>query len=377
MGRQFSLRHGFLSGILALVGMANNVAALTAGLTAVMVLTVTPAHAANPSANCSAGPTTTNLTIAYTAATLGTLQTATTPNISVSCTLNGSYKRSLSSFCKYGMLRDLASGANTIAVASLTDTATYTSVTVSNSGAPLKTISGYSAVTTTGSVGVLTPTDVNLASANFFANGSFTITFKLAATIAAAATSSATPGGTYTATLDSGTFWGPEATSSYVDACEEAHAVGQNKMSSNNINLTVTIPESCFISSVTAVNFGTVTSTASAVLANGVVAASCVLNKYYTIYLGDGNHRDGASSGWRNMTDGAGHYLQYQLYKESARTTIWDSTGGTATTGNAGGVNKYGQGSVENISVYGSIPAGAPLSAVGNYSDTVVVTLTY
>ena len=63
--------------------------------------------------------------------------------------------------------------------------------------------------------------------------------------------------------------------------------------------------------------------------------------------------------------------LNYNLYLDSTRTTIWgDGTGGSQA---------YSQSSLQpnqniNVSVYGRIPAGQDVSA-GNYSATVTATI--
>ncbi|MDP7873313.1 spore coat protein U domain-containing protein, partial [Acinetobacter pittii] len=94
------------------------------------------------------------------------------------------------------------------------------------------------------------------------------------------------------------------------------------------------------------------------------------------IYLGDGNNR--IAGGFRQMTNGSGQYIPYQLYQNSNYSAVWDTTGGVSAVGGSGGVSKTGSGNSQGTNVYGKIPQGTTIStAPGNYSDAIVVTVTY
>ena len=71
----------------------------------------------------------------------------------------------------------------------------------------------------------------------------------------------------------------------------------------------------------------------------------------------------------RQMTHGDTTKLNYQLYKENARTTVWgnDAASGVSFTATAGSNTE---------TVYGSITAGQSAS-FGAFNDFVQVTLTY
>ena len=70
--------------------------------------------------------------------------------------------------------------------------------------------------------------------------------------------------------------------------------------------------------------------------------------------------------------------LPYQLYKNDSRTTVWDATGGITNVGGSGGVLLPGTGGLQNSIVYGRIPKNVSMpNSVGQYTDTVVVTVTY
>jgi spore coat protein U-like protein len=68
----------------------------------------------------------------------------------------------------------------------------------------------------------------------------------------------------------------------------------------------------------------------------------------------------------RNAT----RYITYELYRNSARTQRWGNTLNTDT------VTGTGNGNIQNLSVYGRVPAQTTPNA-GTYTDVVVVTVTY
>jgi len=97
------------------------------------------------------------------------------------------------------------------------------------------------------------------------------------------------------------------------------------------------------------------------------------LSVQYTISLSAGG---GGSYGARRMTTGgAPTTLAYQLYRDSAGTSVWgDGSAGTVTVQGVEALVLLGSG--RNIPVYGRLPARQNV-APGVYADTVVVTVTY
>jgi spore coat protein U-like protein len=86
---------------------------------------------------------------------------------------------------------------------------------------------------------------------------------------------------------------------------------------------------------------------------------TCTPGTGYAITMGPGLHNDGQ----RRMNSGS-DYVVYELYKDFDRGQVWGSISGV------------GDGTTDQIPVYGRVPA--PQSpAVGSYSDTVVVTISY
>lgn len=133
-------------------------------------------------------------------------------------------------------------------------------------------------------------------------------------------------------------------------------------------NVKVTITSTCDIhtTAATDVNFGTVSSTGTSIDQAGSLTANCTPGTTYTIALDNGVN---ALAGQRRMINGTTNYVAYNLYQDTARTTVWGSTDGTSTYAGTG------TGANQAIPVYGRIPSAN--SPAGSYTDTVTATVTY
>jgi spore coat protein U-like protein len=142
-------------------------------------------------------------------------------------------------------------------------------------------------------------------------------------------------------------------------------ATGANALSvSNTFQTRITIIADCEINSPTDLEFGT-----HGLLKNNIDAAAtfnvrCTQNVGYAISLDNGQN---ASGGTSRMTDGNGNFVTYELYQDSGRTTLWDTTNTVSGTGT--GVD-------QSYTIYGRVPPQATPPA-GNYADTVTITVTY
>jgi len=126
---------------------------------------------------------------------------------------------------------------------------------------------------------------------------------------------------------------------------------------------------SCTIS-VTAVAFGTYNVfTTTADDSTGTITYSCnTTARNISIALSDGSS---STFSPRTLRKGS-EILQYNLYRNAARTNIWgDGTGGTSVYTRANPPN----GNV-SLTIYGRIPAQQDVSA-GNYSDTVSAVINF
>lgn len=101
----------------------------------------------------------------------------------------------------------------------------------------------------------------------------------------------------------------------------------------------------------------------------GTVSVSCTNATPYNVGL-DAGAGTGATVTNRKLTSGA-NTLTYQIYRDSARTLNWGNTAGTDT------IAGTGNGSAQSITAYGRIVSGQTTAAVGSYTDTVTVTITY
>ena len=130
--------------------------------------------------------------------------------------------------------------------------------------------------------------------------------------------------------------------------------------------VTATVLKLC---SVTATNlaFGDYTPTAASDQTS-TLTVLCTTNTPYTIALNLGT---ATSPTTRTMTSaGASTTLNYLLYRDSTRTSIWGETTSTDTLAGTG------SGTNQAITVYGRVPANQRPQP-GAYTDTVTVTLTY
>ncbi len=126
----------------------------------------------------------------------------------------------------------------------------------------------------------------------------------------------------------------------------------------------------CIFNGVTGVNFGSYdVFSASPKTATGSISYSCTDvqgNKRMTMDLSAG------SGTFANRTLGSGSNFYYNLYKDAANSQVWGD--GTGTTYEFS-VNPNDT-NVHTLTVYGTIPAGQDVG-VGNYTDTITVTLNF
>jgi spore coat protein U-like protein len=130
---------------------------------------------------------------------------------------------------------------------------------------------------------------------------------------------------------------------------------------------------SCTLMTTVPVNFGTYNPLAEiSDDTTGSLNISCVgVAGSYQLSFSPGRSNDFLS---RKMYSNA-YALNYNLYTNPARTLIWgDGTRGTSTV--TGSANCSLTNACQHV-VYGRIPASQGQAAVGNYSDTIIVTLAY
>jgi spore coat protein U-like protein len=139
----------------------------------------------------------------------------------------------------------------------------------------------------------------------------------------------------------------------------------------SNLEISASVPNSCTISA-GALNFGAYNPTTGSNV-TGTVSTNCTMNAVAVITLNQGFYSATGSSNEvplrRLQNGGSANYLNYNLYQNSGKTTIWGSSTSTSVT-------VAGIGIEESTSVYGEIPGGQSVPA-GSYTDNVIATVTY
>jgi len=130
----------------------------------------------------------------------------------------------------------------------------------------------------------------------------------------------------------------------------------------------VTVNSSCIINSASTMDFGAVGVLATNQDSTSTIAVQCTNSTPYDIGLNEGTG-SGATVVTRKMTSGS-NTINYSLYLDSARTSVWGNTIGTNTQ------HATGNGAAQNYNVFGRVPV-QPMPAPGAYNDTITVTVTY
>lgn len=146
----------------------------------------------------------------------------------------------------------------------------------------------------------------------------------------------------------------------------ELHAQGQT--ATTTFKVTARVQAVCAVTA-SDLAFGSYTSSSGTPLqGTTLLRATCTPNSSYNIGLNAGTST-GATVNQRKMVSGS-NLLNYQLYSNVTRTTIWGNTPGTDT------VSGVGTGLAVDHTVYGSVPASQVVPA-GDYQDVITVTVSF
>jgi spore coat protein U-like protein len=128
------------------------------------------------------------------------------------------------------------------------------------------------------------------------------------------------------------------------------------------------VEAACTVST-TSIAFGTYdVLAASATDSTGVVTMRCTTKTTVTVQL----DRGAATTFSPRTMKQASAVLTYNLYKETARTTIWgDGSGGSSAV-----TLTLNPNSTSNQTVFGRVPARQDVAA-GAYADTIIVTIVF
>jgi spore coat protein U-like protein len=144
--------------------------------------------------------------------------------------------------------------------------------------------------------------------------------------------------------------------------------VAEALTSQTTFQVTANVVAACSVSAST-LGFGAYDPAAGSPNDSGTaLQVTCTTGAAYTIGLNAGTGT-GATVAARKMTLSS-NTLDYSLYQDSGRTTVWGNTPGTDT------VASTGNGAQQSFGVYGRISAAQNVPA-GSYSDTITVTVTF
>jgi len=137
-----------------------------------------------------------------------------------------------------------------------------------------------------------------------------------------------------------------------------------------NLTVSATVTKNCTVST-SALAFGSydpVVANASANLdGTGTVSVACTRGATATVGLGTGGSASGST---RRLNDGAGNFLNYELYSDSGRSAVWNSGAGTLS------LSAAPSRASRDFTVYGRIAGNQDVPA-GTYGDTVVATVNF
>ncbi|MEA2991610.1 MAG: hypothetical protein QOD40_530 [Alphaproteobacteria bacterium] len=132
---------------------------------------------------------------------------------------------------------------------------------------------------------------------------------------------------------------------------------------------TITIQDTCLISSAANINFNTQGVLSANVDRTGTITVQCTAATTYNIGLNAGTGV-GATVAVRKMTSPAPATINYSLYSDAGYTTVWGNTISTDT------VPGTGDGTPISHTVWARVPAQTT-PAAGVYTDTITVTVSY
>jgi spore coat protein U-like protein len=157
-------------------------------------------------------------------------------------------------------------------------------------------------------------------------------------------------------------------------AAAMAPAITYAGTASSTASINGTVVNNCQFGTATTLSFGNYdpigANKAADLVAAGSVNVVCTAGDDFTITADAGANGTNATGTTRAMSaiiNSTPAYLSYDLYADSAYSTVWNTTNALSATGT---------GSSQNVSFYGRVPAAQNVAA-GSYSDTVNLTVTF
>lgn len=140
-------------------------------------------------------------------------------------------------------------------------------------------------------------------------------------------------------------------------------------VATGNMTVRITIQAQCLVQTASDLDFGTNGIIAANIDQTSTIGVQCTAGQTYNVGLSAGAGT-GATTAVRVLTGPAAATINYAIYRDTNRTQTWGVTIGTDT------VAGTGNGTVQNITVYGRVPPQST-PAAGVYTDTVAITVTY
>ncbi len=139
-----------------------------------------------------------------------------------------------------------------------------------------------------------------------------------------------------------------------------------------NVNVTATVANNCTITA-GAVNFGAYDPIGANLTADldqtGTMTVLCTKGATPTGVLLGASANTGGTYGTRTMASGT-ERLGYELFTNSARSTVWTPTTAVPVTGT------FGVNNPKTLTIYGRVGHGQDVAA-GSYADTVIATINF
>lgn len=173
------------------------------------------------------------------------------------------------------------------------------------------------------------------------------------------------PAGTYTDIVTINWSWNVCHLLGALGVC----VLGESGTGTTTMTVSITVNKDCRITAPN-LSFGSAPLASQFASVTQSVAVDCTKNAAYTVSFTSGN--SGASRPWRAMSDGAGHSLQYNIYRADG-STIWDLTNPLQSV-------VVGTGSLTpaQLQVYvAKINPDQPTPPAGHYTDTVSVMIAF
>lgn len=137
---------------------------------------------------------------------------------------------------------------------------------------------------------------------------------------------------------------------------------------SGTLDATVQVDSSCRMT-LTPLSFGTATVISGQIDAQTTIALKCGPAIAYSVAIDNGQYFNGQRRMYGGTAFGFAWYVNYELYRNAARTQVWGATAGNTVTGTTPASGAAA------LTVYGRVPNSLVLARP--YIDTVTVTVNF